>query len=263
MIRRSRRAVTKTESSLARTIVITGAGAGLGRALARRFASEGETVVLLGRTGAKVEKVAAEIGDSAVAIPCDVASPESVRAAFKTIAERFSGIDILINNAGVFHRFEIADATDDDILSTVNINLVGPMLCVREALPLLGRGGHIVNVSSESIVVPFSHLIAYQSSKAGLERFSAGLELELEDRGIRVSTVRAGQMMDEDSNLGSLSPEVARAFVEKSTRNGVHLRERGISGYASVTDAFVAIVNTPADLHIGLVTLTARKPDAR
>jgi meso-butanediol dehydrogenase/(S,S)-butanediol dehydrogenase/diacetyl reductase len=250
------------ESDLSRTIVITGAGAGLGRALARRFAADGETVVLLGRTASKVEAVAAELGGKAFAVQCDVASPESVRAAFKTIAERVSTIDILINNAGVFHRFEIADATDDDIMSTISINLAGPMLCVREALKLLGRGGHIVNVSSESIIVPFSHLLAYQATKAGLERFSLGLERELEERGIRVSVVRAGQMMDEDSNLGGISPEVARSFMEKSARNGVNLRERGISSYASVTDPFVALVNTPPDLHIGLVTLTARKIEA-
>jgi meso-butanediol dehydrogenase/(S,S)-butanediol dehydrogenase/diacetyl reductase len=247
---------------LARTIAITGAGGGLGRALARRFAAEGETVVLLGRTRSKIEAVAAELGGEACAFECDVASPDSVRAAFAAIAARFAAIDVLINNAGIFHRFELADATDEQILSTVGINLVGPMLCVRAALPLLGKGSQIINVSSESIVVPFSHLSIYQSTKAGLERFSEAMERELADRGIRISIARAGQMMGEDSVMNDVTPDVARAFMEKSLANGVNLRARGISNYASVTDAFVALVNMPPDIHIGMVTLTARRPDA-
>ncbi|HEY8385287.1 MAG TPA: SDR family NAD(P)-dependent oxidoreductase, partial [Porticoccaceae bacterium] len=73
---------------MSKVIVITGAGVGLGRALARRFAADGDTVVLLGRTLSKVEAVAAEIGDRAMAVGCDVASPDSVRAAFAEIAKR-------------------------------------------------------------------------------------------------------------------------------------------------------------------------------
>src|SRR5690606_31353654 len=73
---------------MSKTIVITGAGVGLGRALARRFAQEGDNVVLLGRTLAKVEAAATEIGDRAMAVQCDVSDPDSVRAAFATIARR-------------------------------------------------------------------------------------------------------------------------------------------------------------------------------
>jgi meso-butanediol dehydrogenase/(S,S)-butanediol dehydrogenase/diacetyl reductase len=255
-----RAAVHGVESDLARTIVITGAGAGLGRALARRFASVGEIVVLLGRTLAKVEKVATEIGGHAVA--CDVASPDSVRAAFATIGERFDKIDVLINNAAVFEPFELANATDAQIMQTAAINLCGPMLCVRSALPLLGPGGHIVNVSSESVALPFPHLLVYQATKAGIERFSEGLERELAGDRIRVTCVRAGQMMDSDSTALAISPEVAMRFAQAAMANGLNLRERPISQYGSVTDAFVAVVNMPADIHMGLVTLSARKPDA-
>jgi NAD(P)-dependent dehydrogenase (short-subunit alcohol dehydrogenase family) len=246
---------------LARTIVITGGGGGLGRALARRFAAEGEIVILLGRTAAKVEAVAAEL-DGAEAFACDVSSPESVRAAFKAIGERYPRIDVLINNAAIFQPFLIKDATDDQIMQTVTINLAGPMLCVREALPLMGPGGHIINVGSESVVVNFSHLIAYQATKAGLEKFTEVLEREVAGQHIRVTMVRAGQMMDEDSTALAIAPEVAMAFVQASAANGVNIRERPISNYNSVTDAFVAVVNTPPDIHMGLVTLSARKPDA-
>lgn len=82
---------------MSKTIVITGAGIGLGRALARRFASDGERVVLLGRTFSKVQAAAHEIGERATAIACDVASPASVKAAFAEIARRHARIDVLIN----------------------------------------------------------------------------------------------------------------------------------------------------------------------
>jgi len=86
----------------AKTVVITGAGSGLGRALARRFAADGERLLLLGRTRSKIEAVAEELGQRATAVECDVASPDSVRKAFAAIAERHPKIDVLINNAAVF-----------------------------------------------------------------------------------------------------------------------------------------------------------------
>lgn len=248
---------------MGKTVVITGAGGGLGRALARRFAAAGETVVLLGRTLSKVEAVAAELGDCASAYECDVASPDSVRAAFAAIGEHHPRIDVLINNAAVFMPFLIQDGTDAQIMDSISINLCGPILCTRSAMPLLGAGSHIINVSSESIVVPFSHLLVYQATKAGIERFSEGLATELGGTGIRVSCVRAGQMMDSDSTALAIAPEVAMAFAQRSAANGVNVRARPISQYASVTDAFVALVAMPADLHIGLVTLSAWKSEAQ
>ena len=80
---------------MGKTIVITGAGVGLGRALARRFAKEGETVILLGRTLSKVQAVADELGEPAFAVQCDVGVPDSVRTAFAAIAERHPKIDVL------------------------------------------------------------------------------------------------------------------------------------------------------------------------
>ena len=245
---------------MARTIVITGGGSGLGRALARRFAAVGETLILLDRDTDKVGKVAAEIGGHAFA--CNVASPESVRAAFEAIALRFPRIDVLINNAGIFAPFAMVDATDAQIMDTVAINLCGPMLCVRSAVPLMGAGGHIINVTSESVILPFPYMLVYAATKAGLERFSEGLEREVEPEGIRVTRIRAGQMADEDSEPLAISPEVGRRFVEAAARNGLHLRERAITPYASVTDVFVAVVNMPADIHLPLVTVAGRYPNA-
>lgn len=244
---------------MSKVIVITGAGAGLGRALARRFAGEGEDVVLLGRTPAKVEKLAAEIGARALAVGCDVASPPSVAAAFKAIAARHPRIDVLINNAAVYEPFLVAEATDEQILKIIATNLTGPILCARAAIPLLGSGGHIINVSSESVELPFPHLSLYQCSKAGLERFSQALEQELGPAGIRVTTVRAGQMMDAEKTW-DIDPQAAARFARAAMAVGLNLRERPISEFKSVTHIFRALIDLPPDLSAGSVVLRARKP---
>lgn len=243
---------------MSKVIVITGAGVGLGRALARRFASEGDSVVLLGRTFSKVEAAAAEIGAKAMAVGCDVSSPQSVRAAFEQIAKKHPRIDVLINNAAVFEPFLIAEATDEQIVNTVNTNLTGAMLCVRSALPLMQAGSHIINVSSESVGMRFPHLVAYQTSKAGLERFSEGLHHELEPNGIRVTSVRAGQMFEEGKTW-DVSPEARMRFGKAAMEAGVNLRERPISQFISVTNAFRALIDMPADLHTIHMSLSARK----
>jgi meso-butanediol dehydrogenase/(S,S)-butanediol dehydrogenase/diacetyl reductase len=243
---------------LSKTIVITGAGVGLGRALARRFAADGESVVLLGRTPAKVEAVAAEIGARAMAVGCDVSSPKSVVAAFAAIAARHPRIDALINNAAVYEPFLVAEARDEQILRIIATNLTGPILCARSAIPMMGSGGSIINVSSESVELPFPHLSLYQSSKAGLERFSQALERELEPAGIRVSTVRAGQMMDADKTW-DIDPKAAARFAQAALEAGLNLRERPISRVTSVTDIFRALIDLPADLHATSVVLRARK----
>jgi meso-butanediol dehydrogenase/(S,S)-butanediol dehydrogenase/diacetyl reductase len=244
---------------VSKMIVITGAGAGLGRALARRFAADGETVVLLGRNADKVEKAAAEIGERALALGCDVASPDSVRAAFARIAERHPRIDVLINNAAVFEPFLIAEATDEQILKSVTTNLAGPILCARSAIPLMGKGSHIINVSSESVGMLFPHLVMYQSSKAGLERFSQGLHHELEPKGIRVTTVRAGQMM-EAGKVWDVDPQAAMRFAQAAIAAGLNLRERPISQFTSVTNIFRAVIDLPPDLHVQTVFVHARAP---
>jgi meso-butanediol dehydrogenase / (S,S)-butanediol dehydrogenase / diacetyl reductase len=244
---------------VAKVIVITGAGVGLGRALARRFSADGDSVVLLGRTLAKVEAAAAEIGERAMAAACDVASPDSVRSAFAAIAARHPRIDVLINNAARFEPFLIAEASDAQLLDIVGTNLTGPMLCARAAIPMMGRGGHIINVSSESVGMVFPHLVVYQSSKAGLERFSEGLHHELEPSGIRVTSVRAGQMF-EPGKVWNINPAAAVAFQKATAAVGLNLRERPITHFDSVTNVFRALLDLPADVTVQNVRLHARKP---
>lgn len=237
-------------------IAITGANGGLGRALAQRFAADGDTVILLGRTLSKVRQVADEIGGRAMAVECDVSSPDSVRAAFTAIAAVHPKIDALINNAAVFGPYLIAEASDAQIINSVMSNLAGPMFTSRSAIPMLNRGGHIINLSSESVEVPLPHLIAYQATKAGLERFSTGLHAELRDRGIRVTTVRAGQMVGPGATA-QVDAESGMRFFEAAVKLGLNPMERPMTQFSSVTHAFRALIDAPSDLHIGTVVLEA------
>ncbi len=243
---------------MSKVIVITGANGGLGRALAQRFISDGDTVVLLGRSLNKVVEVARALGERAIALACEVTSPSSVKDAFARLAKSYPAIDVLINNAAIFQPSPLAEASDDLIVQGVMTNLAGPMLCARAAIPLIRSGGVIINVSSESIDVPFAHLIVYQSTKAGLERFSRGLHEELLEKGIRVTIVRAGQMMGEGP-APSMDPVAAARFFEASVKRGVNPMERGVTQYRSTTDVFRQVIDLPSDMHMDMVSFQARR----
>ncbi|MCJ2188428.1 SDR family oxidoreductase [Novosphingobium beihaiensis] len=245
---------------MGKTIVITGAGSGMGKALAQRFAGEGETVILLGRTFSKVQAVAGELGAPAMAVECDVASADSVRAAFAKIAEVHPKIDVLINNAAIYEPFTVAEATDKQIDSIIATNLNGPIYCCRAAIPMMEAGAQIINVGSESIAVPFVMLSLYQTSKAGLEMFSSALEAELEESGIRVTTVRAGPMYDEGKEAPNWDRDAAMRFHMGCAKNGLDLRTRPVSHSASVTGVFRAVLDLPPDVKLSHVTIGARKP---
>jgi len=246
------------EQRVAKTIVITGAGDGLGRALARRFAGDGDTVALLGRTRSKVQAVADELGEPHFAVECDVGKPDSVRAAFAEVAQRCPKIDVLINNAGVFEPFTLAEVRDDQVSGQLMTNLAGPIFCSRAVLPLMTGGGHIINVTSESVQHKMPMLWLYAGTKTGLEFVSDSWANELAPSGVRVTVVRAGKMMDETKTGSGWPSDVAMRFAQESAKIGINLRESPISHYNSVTDAFRAVLDTPPDLHIGLVTLSAR-----
>lgn len=243
-----------------RVVVITGAGAGLGRALARRFAADGDRVVLLGRTAAKLEAAAAELGAPALAVQCDVGKPDSVRRAFAEIGERCGRIDVLINNAAIYEPSVVREMSDAQIEAAATTNYAGPIYCSRAALPLMGRGGQILNISSETVSLPHAMFALYQSSKAGLERFTEALRAELEPDGIRVGMVRAGQMSGEDSSPPSNDPAVLRRFAEENLKRGLNFRERPISSFASAAELIALLTRLPPDINAPQVVLEARHP---
>lgn len=244
---------------MSKVIVITGAGSGLGKSLALRFAADGESVVLLGRTLAKIEKVAQEAVGNALAIQCDVGNPDSVREAFAKIAQRHPKIDVLINNAAFIGICLLTEASDSHILETINTNLGGALFCSRSAIGVMERGGHIINVSSESLETPFPHHVAYQSSKGGIEAMTTHLQKELDPQGIRVSVVRAGQMVDETPAWDEVPPSIV-AFFTAAKERGIDLMQRPISSFKAVTDVFRSLIDLPPDVQVTTVRFIARHP---
>ncbi len=236
---------------MSKVIVITGAGSGLGRALARRFASDGDQVVLLGRNMATLKRTAGKLGERATCIECDIRSAATVKKAFAEIAERFPTIDVLINNAGTYEYSTVLDASDEHIFDTINTNLIGAILCCRSAVPLIRRGGHIINVSSGTVDRHFPGLALYATSKAGLDRFSAALASEAKDQDICVTVVRASQMSTQRD-----PKTIGKEFTNHTTtalKFGKDPRNYPTSTYNSVTSVFRAIVDLPPD--VGTVTI--------
>ena len=230
---------------MGKVIAITGAGDGLGRALA------------------KVQAVADEIGEPHLAIECDVAQPDSVRTAFAAIALRHPRIDVLINNAGIFQPFDVGEVTDEQVYSLIHTNLAGPIFCVREALPLLRGGGHVINVSSEAADIEMPLLWLYAGTKAALEQISLQWSRDLAGEGVRVSVIQAGMMSDETKTASSWSPELAMRFAQANAAVGINLRESPRSHYNAATAAFRAVIDSPPDLHFATVKLRARHPSQR
>lgn len=244
---------------MSKVVVITGGGSGLGLAMARRLAADGHRLFLLGRTLAKVEAAAAGIGGQAQALPCDVADPDSVDAAFAAIAGAAGRIDVLINNAGVFAPFFLAEASNAQIATALGSNLAGPMYCSRAALKLMDRGGQILCIGSETVTVTAAMLGAYQASKAGLERFCKTLDQEVAPRGIRVTLIRAGKMYGPEMDF-AMEPEVARRFAEESVKLGIDNRKAAISQFTSVADLIPTLLALPEDLAVPEIMLAARHP---
>jgi NAD(P)-dependent dehydrogenase (short-subunit alcohol dehydrogenase family) len=174
-----------------RRALVTGAASGIGRETARRFAAEGAAVALLDRDEAGLRAVAGEIG--AAWFVCDIASPESVEANVGAAAERLGGLDAVVNAAGVLIRqpFETIDVAMWQLL--FEINLRGPALVCKAALPALRRAPQatIVNIASLSALKPSPGTAAYAASKSGLLMLTKCLAEELAP-GIRVNAVCPG-----------------------------------------------------------------------
>src|SRR5439155_26215742 len=131
-------------------------------------------------------------------------------------------IDVLINNAAMIDYTTLAAASDAHILGTVGTNLVGTLLCCRAAINMMGRGGHIINVSSEAVEAPYPHHVVYQATKGGIETLSKHLQNELRPQGIRVSLVRAGPMYDDERTMQA-SPKAVDAFHAACMERGIDL----------------------------------------
>lgn len=179
-----------------RTVIVTGASAGIGAACARRFAEEGANVVLVARGAAELDKKAKELArlGPVEVVVADVADPAAQERIVQTAAARFGAIHVLVNNAGFNARGPLEDHAPEDLGRVVDVNLRAPITLTRRVLPFLraAGGGAIVSVASLAGRVPLAHEAVYSATKFGLRTFSIALAEELRGTGITVSAVSPG-----------------------------------------------------------------------
>ena len=176
------------------TVIVTGAGSGIGRAAALRFAELGANIVIADKNEAAAREVADEAGAKALAVTVDVSDSASVRSMIKTVVDNFGGIDVLCNNAGFGFPGNVLDIDEDNWDRLMSVNLKGVYLCSKYAIPELAKtgDGRIVNTSSYTANVGIRDRAAYVASKGGVSALTRAMALDHVDQGIRVNAVAPG-----------------------------------------------------------------------
>jgi len=178
--------------------LVTGAGRGIGRAVALALAREGARVTAVSRTATELDSLVSEsasFGQQCVAFAADLRSASACEGAVAVAVEHFGGLQVLVNNAGVGVFANVADTTDQDWDDIIGTNLTAVFRLTRAALTHLAhKGGHVVMVSSLAGSNANAGMAAYGASKAALDHFAACLMLEVRPRGIRVTTVAPGSV---------------------------------------------------------------------
>ncbi len=177
--------------------VITGGSSGIGYAIAKAFVKEGCSVVITGRNEEKVKaaahKLSTDHNAKVIAGVCDVREPYSIDALFDMVQTRFGHVDILINNAGISQVPTAVENTSVEMWrQIIDIDLNSVFLCTRAALPLMKRGGTIINNISAAAKQVFPQFAAYTAAKTGAYGFTRALREELMPRGIRVTALMPG-----------------------------------------------------------------------
>ena len=185
-----------------RVAVVTGAGSGIGRAIAEKLAKNGERVVVNDLKGEAADEVVAGIkgsGGEAAAAPGDVSDVEDVDRILEATGEAYGPPEVLVNNAGFLQQKRFVDLTVEDFDRMIAVHLRGTFLCTRAVLPgMLSRGGGvIVNVASQLGQIGGVELCHYSSAKAGIIGLTKSLAREVSAQGVRVNAVAPGPINTE------------------------------------------------------------------
>ena len=205
-------------------VFVTGAGRGVGRAIALRFAREGHPVAVTGRTETFLQEVASEIEDargSALPIVCDVTDRDAVIRATSEATERLGPIDVLVNNAGIASSAPFATMDDELWRQMLDVNLTGTYFCMRAVVPgmFARRRGRVINIASIAGRTGFAYTAAYCAAKHGVLGLTRAVALEAASRGVTINAICPG-WVDTDMTLGSIA-----RIVEKTGRSAADARE--------------------------------------
>lgn len=203
-----------------KTVLVTGASSGIGRATALEFARSGAQLVLAARRAAALEETATgarELGAKVLVVPTDVTRRVAVRACFRKATQAFGGVDVAVNNAGVLIPARVAETRAADVQRMLDVNLFGAMYVMQEAAAAMhGRGGSIVNVASLGGRRGYSPLGAYCATKFALIGLTEAMRIELHGEPIRLSLVLPGvvdtPMVENASTLPEARDSWPRAF---------------------------------------------------
>ena len=234
--------------------LVTGAGSGIGRAVAVKLAANGFTVVLAGRTQTRLSDVATQIGNGALVVVTDVTDPQSVRALFDAIRERFGRLDVLFNNAGVSASAQPLESLEFEAWRTVmETNVTGVFLCTQAAFSLMKeqrpQGGRIINNGSISATTPRPHLIAYTASKhavSGLTKTAA-----LEGRAFNIA---CGQI-----DIGNTATDMAAPMTSGTLQADLTIKPEPTFDVAHAADAVLYMANLPLTASVLSMTVIATK----
>ncbi len=204
--------------------IVTGAGRGIGRAIAQRYAEEGAKVALVARTDSQLEETTAEIrseGGMALAVPADVTDHCAVRAMVRQVEVELGPVDLLVNNAASFYCIGPSwEVEPEKWWTDVTINVLGVFLCCREIVPgmVARRKGRVINLIGGGVDAPLPYGSGYGISKAAVMRFTETLAAELREFGVMVFALRPGLVRTALTEYQMQSEEGQRWFSHLTQR---------------------------------------------
>ena len=182
-----------------KVVVVSGVGPGLGKAICRRMADAGATVVLAARTESRLTEIAAELGENTLVVPTDITDDATVDNLRERVIDRFGRVDVLVNNAFALPSMKPLARTDfDQITASLNLTVLGTLRVIKAFTePLADTAGAIVNINSMVIRHSEPRYGSYKLAKSALLAMSQTLATELGERGIRINSVAPGYIWDD------------------------------------------------------------------
>ncbi len=234
--------------------IVTGAGTGIGRAVAIGLLEADYAVVLAGRRQGPLEQAVLEAGAHgahALVVPTDVGDPDAVRALFAATRERFGRLDVLFNNAGITTRGALEELTVEQWKSVVDVNLTGAFLCTQQAFLLMKsqqpQGGRIINNGSISAHVPRPHSAPYTATKHAITGLTRSTSLD----GRRFN-IACGQI-----DIGNAATDMTAAFASGVLQASGQMAAEPRLDVAHVVRAVLYMAGLPLDANVQFMTVMA------